>query len=107
MGWSIANLDNTVKISKSCMEDLKRFEEELGIDFYSDDELYFNSDHMEHMDYLWNEEVLEVLKKHKVNGRVTFGSLEGDNAGSFWGYDFKDGEVTHLEGEVVWKESKE
>ncbi|MFP5446682.1 MAG: hypothetical protein ACLGIY_24440 [Betaproteobacteria bacterium] len=64
--------------------------------------LNFDEDSMEHMDFVWNDEVLAVLADAKVNGRVTFGSLEGNNAGEFWGYDFKDGLMTKLTGAIHW-----
>ena len=50
--------------------------------------LMFISDHMEHMDYLWNESIINKLKEMKVKGDITFGSLDGDNAGDNWGYRF-------------------
>jgi len=66
--------------------------------------LAFNPDHQEHMDYLGNNPKLnKVLQKHKVKGDICFGSLEGDNAGSFWGYRFDGkGGMQELEGKLSW-----
>lgn len=66
--------------------------------------LYFNDDHMEHMDYLHDEVIQKVLCKHKVKGDICFGSLDGDNAGSFWGYRFDGkGGVVELKGTLVFE----
>jgi hypothetical protein len=87
--WSIACLENTLKISKKCAKDLcvakKETEYTYDESVYRDESglIVFNSDDMEHQDYLCQEEILEVLKKHKVNGKVLWGSLDGDNFGSF------------------------
>ncbi len=111
MGWSISLLDNTVEISDKCAAEL--FEKCADIcDWYDEEDvtyggyLQFNMDHSEHMDYVRNKAVLQVLKKYKVDGIITFGSLEGDNSGSFWGYQFDDGELTKLTGEVVFTPTK-
>lgn len=111
MSWRIANLVNTVAISKKCAKDLfdasMEFGDEIWLDVDSvieDGKLSFSSDAMEHMDYLWNDHIQAVLLKHKVSGDVCFGSLEGDNAGSFWGYRFDGkGVVINLKGELSWK----
>lgn len=70
------------------------------------DKLSFNSDHAEHMDYLANEygqKIIAVLNKHQVRGDICFGSLEGDNAGCFWGYRFDGkGNMKELTGKIVW-----
>lgn len=110
MSWRIGVYSNDLFISDACAADL--FElgtaEEL---WYSPHEvrdtngtLGFNEDHMEHMDYLCRSDIQNVLRKHKVNGTVTFHSTEGDNAGSAWGYRFEDGKLTELVGELVFRE---
>jgi hypothetical protein len=69
-----------------------------------DKHLTFNRDNMEHMDYLSSETpVIPILCRHKVKGDICFGSLEGDNEQTFWGYRF-DGKGGHkyLEGEIDW-----
>lgn len=147
MSWSIAEIKNTVKISKKCAQELfdldaylfcticeKKMSEllpgEEPWDFYCyekdhettasklgnlwdspeevtcDSKLSFNIDHMEWMDYIANsEEIKTTLKKHKVKGDICFGSLEGDNAGSFWGYRFDGkGGMKTLTGELTWSE---
>jgi len=111
MGWSINLIENTVQISQECASDLFNAGKEIGI-WYDEEEvskdgnLRFNPDHMEHMDYLCNDEITAVLEQHKVNGEVTFCSYEGDNAGSYWGYRFKDGKLTRLKrkkNDLQWK----
>jgi NAD-dependent DNA ligase len=111
MGWNIGTLDNTVKISAKCAKDLFETQKkrDVGIWYALSDVVYeghvtFNSDHAEWMDWLGHEEVLvQVLLRHKVKGDICFGSMEGDNAGSFWGYRFDgEGGMTKLEGMVAW-----
>lgn len=115
MSWSIGETVNTVKISNECAKELFEAQGENGEIWYNlEDVTYkgrvtFNSDHSEWMDWLaHNEELVEVLKKHKVRGDICFGSLEGDNAGSFWGYRFDGkGGMVELTGRVVYEEKRE
>lgn len=112
--WSIALLENTVKINKKTAQDLFKESEETGEEIWYElksvapkGKLTFNSDHMEHMDFLTNDDLLDVLLRNKVNGRICFGSLDGDQVGEFWGYEFDGkGGVSNLQGEITWK-SKE
>lgn len=100
MGWHINLVKNEVKITEAIVKEL-RFETDLAYEYEweSDDDVFafygaddirlnFNPDHMEHMDYLHDEDVQRVLKKHKVKGDVCFSSDDGDNAGTSWGYRF-------------------
>ncbi len=110
MGWNIAELDNTVVVDDACAKDLfeaQEYEQELWyeVDEVADEgQLMFIEDHMEHMDYLWREHIQAILQKHNVEGTVTFGSLEGDNAGSFWGYQFDGkGGMEKIKGTLSWK----
>lgn len=67
-------------------------------------ELYFGND--EGADWLENGSALEILERHNVKGEVLFGSVEGDNAGTFWGYRFVPGQKTiRLTGRLRWKDS--
>lgn len=111
--WRIHNTVNTVKVSKKCAQELFRsvtrntgFWNDVSEVTDRDGVLIFNEDHYEHMDFLWLEEIQKVLLKHKVKGDICFASLEGDNAGSFWGYRFdgKGGGVK-LDGEIVYTET--
>ena len=110
MSWSIANIVNEVKISKKCARELfeaQGYEGEAWSeieDVASAGKLNFNPDNMEHMDYIGNNDaVRQVLLKYKVKGDICFGSLEGDNAGSFWGYRFDGkGGMSALEGKIEW-----
>lgn len=124
MSWNIGLISNTVTFSRKCAEALMAIAgdngdsdndwpdheilwndiEELKIDD-KNYQLYFDEDHGEHMDFLnERDDILDVLLKHKVNGDITFASVEGDNAGQCWGYRFKDGVLTELVGEIVYKE---
>lgn len=114
MGWSIALLENTVEISETCAKDLFAAQEYEDETWYELDDvtyegyLSFNGDHMEHMDYLDDEKYQAVLKTHKVEGDICFGDVEGDNAGSFWGYRFDGkGGMVKLTGRIVFEEVKE
>ena len=116
MSWSISNIDNSVVLTKEqafqllkvpsyfnsigdycgTFEEVFPSETEIsdaldeffsvdGDDYY----LVFIEDHMEHMDYLaCHKDILDTLQHMGVTGDITFGSLDGDNAGSFWGYRF-------------------
>ena len=107
MSWQISLLENTVQVDTECEKELQAYYEQNICD---DDCVYrgklnFNEEHSEHMDFVSHEGIREILSRHKVSGRVCFGSLQGDNANSFWGYEFKNGDLTHLSGKVVWLES--
>ena len=114
MGWYIAEIINNAEISDKCAEELfeaQDFESEIW--YAKDDVVYngrlnFDPDHMEHMDYVWKPKIQEVLKKHNVKGDICFGSLEGDNFGSFWGYRFDGkGGMQELEGMLSWYVKKQ
>lgn len=107
MGWNISLIENTVKVSAQAQETLHKLDN--GYIFEPDDcgalrgKLEFNSDHMEHMDYLVHEDVRDALVAHGASGRVLFGDLEGDASGSFWGYEFSHGRCVDLKGKLVWE----
>lgn len=107
--WSISNIDNTVKLSKKQALELTKISKYMSIvgDYYEDPvfandedlltemfeksgkdkfQIRFISDHMEHMDYV--SQIADSLKQLKVKGDITFGSMDGDNSGQFWGYRF-------------------
>lgn len=115
MGWYINCVENTLKITEDCA--LELFENGVHEYYWDDGDLddnlrqvydpktglvEFNPDHMEHQDFLWDEEVQAILLKHKANGRVLWTSADGDNAGQSWGYEFKDGVLKELSGTVHW-----
>lgn len=110
MGWQISLQTNDVHITDECAKDLWEatgkenpwWDEEEVTD--GENRLFFNCDHMEHMDYMWNKAIQAVLLKHKVNGDICFSSADGDNSGDNWGYRFKDGVMTRLRGVVTYVE---
>lgn len=105
MGWSIGVIRNDVKITKACGKELQAWlKDTLGeFDVYLDGKIDFNEDWGESMDFLFYEEAQDILRKYKVKGDICFGSLEGDNAGKFWGYRFNGKDpVTYLTGSVAY-----
>jgi len=113
MGWSIAVIDNTVKINKEIVKDLIKAQSydgeilyEEDVDYFFDEEtgtIQFDSDAMEHMDWVGDSDFHSVLQEHKVKGVIKFGSLDGDNFGEFWGYSFDgQGGMCKIEGRLVW-----
>lgn len=97
MGWTINEFENnTLKLTKKQAKELyaaQAYEGEVWDypDSILDDGgyLFFNSDHMEHMDYLSNNDgIVAKLREFKIQGRVLFCSHEGDNAGEYWGHEF-------------------
>lgn len=114
--WSIILVKNDLKISKKCAEALLG---EEGTDGYYDGEcageygweglsdlfdansgkLVFNSDHFEHMDFVWR--VWKVLAEHEAKGEIVFASAEGDNKGEAWSYRFDGkGAFEHRQGKL-------
>ncbi len=116
--WNIAKVVNTLELTDECIDELWENNSSIGLDWEEKEEFYytnkkgekyfyFNSDHMEHMDYMWHKEIIEIIKKHKLKGDVCFESVEGDNAGSKWGYRYDGkGGFVKLIAEVSWVESK-
>lgn len=112
MSWSISELKNTVKVSVELAEKLYNAQKSNRAFIWEDEDevlsgeyLYFNTDHQEHMDYLNNKFVIDLLTENKVEGVICFGSLEGDNEGEFWGYKFDgQGNVKKLKGKINWEE---
>lgn len=112
--WTIHLITNSVKVTEKCAKDLLKagkhdpFEDlDDVLKYGSKDKLFFNSDHYEHMDWLHEKKLQNVLKKHKVEGDITFADFEGDACGSMWGYRFDGkGGMTTLTGNIVWFEDK-
>lgn len=103
MGWSIGVNINTLRMDQEVADRLIDSADNNGhcISYDPDEGISFDQDAMEHMDFLWQEWAQEILDHPSVNGDVVFGSLEGDNKGSNWGYRFKAGKVTTLKAKVV------
>lgn len=102
--WSIECLRNDVtNVDSKVNEKLRKLVWWENGDQVIDGKLIFNSDDMEHMDWLGDNKVRQLLAKNGAVGVVCFGSLEGDNANSFWGYSFGNGKCTQLVGQVVWQ----
>ncbi len=95
MGWRINLVKNDLVLTPEACEGIAAIKN----DCYTTrgDHLYFNSNHLEWMDYVWDKKVLAVIKKHKLSGEILFSSSEGDNANTGWGYRFEKGKLTNLE----------
>ncbi|MBI4991629.1 MAG: hypothetical protein HZB99_00210 [Candidatus Harrisonbacteria bacterium] len=112
--WTIAETLNTVKISAKCARELFEAQEDGEEIWYSLEnvtykgKLTFNPDHNEHMDFLRRDDkYVSILRRHKVKGDICFGSLDGDNAGEFWGYRFDGkGGMKRLTGRLEYREKK-
>lgn len=109
MSWNIHILTNNVKVPEEAMADValeivraapEKFEDAnaltdrpdaLNMVFYGG-KLAFDPDDMEWVDYVTrNPEVCAALARAGAVGRLAFGCLDGDDAGSFWGVDFAAG----------------
>lgn len=113
MGWYINECVNTVEISEECAKDIHRTDpyrwDSVNDVFWTNRDgcnvLNFVSDDMEHMDFVSDPSVQQILKKHKVKGDICFASEDGDNAGDAWGYRFDGmGGMKLLVAERVWTE---
>lgn len=122
--WRVSVLENKVKLTKkfkkALIKEIKEkkltdvgdihgcnvsnwTEEEFNDCLFDGDFLFFNADHFEHIDYLsHNKKLIKFMNKHKLKGKITFGSLDGDQFGQFWGYEFKDGKMKELVGNINW-----
>ena len=115
MSWKIHNVLNTLKTTNKCSEELDFYykKEIAGYQWPDDPEepawisdngfIWFMEDDMEHMDYVSNKEIQEILCRHKAKGQIGFADFEGDDKGNLWGYDFDGkGNMTKLVGKIVW-----
>ncbi len=101
MSWDIACIRNDIILTEECAADLYEIDDDR-IAVSDDLKLVFSHEHHEFMDYVGELETQLVLKNHKVCGSIGFGSLQGDNFNTFWGYQFSNGECRKLKGYVKW-----
>jgi hypothetical protein len=108
MGWQIRNEVNTVAVNRQVALALCRSSAASEYDWEQPDDviygarLQFNSDHMEHMDYIGHSEVQDILNHFKVKGDICFSSTNG---GMSWGYRFDGkGGVVPLRAVTTWVE---
>lgn len=112
--WKVSVIENTLKlnskIAKEIYEESQLSQDGLWDsedDVLEDKKLFFNEDHFEHVDYFTHKKaasyLIKILKKHKISGQVLFGSLDGDQFGKFWGYNFSNGKMNKVKGKLVWK----
>ena len=108
MSWNIGIRENTLvigdnEVADRLIEDADANYQNIFIDDRS--RIVFDSDAMEHMDFLWEDWALKALDDPSVNGDVVFMSAEGDNRGGIWGYRFKAGKMTELKAVVTMVEA--
>jgi hypothetical protein len=98
MAWSIGTVLNTVVVPEAVQDKLIELVESEGhyISFNKDGTIQFCDDAMEHMDFLWDPDVQILLESANTQGVVVFSSVEGDNAGDFWGYKFHGDKTIQL-----------
>lgn len=125
MSWTIYCIKNSTVVPAACAQKCKEvIGKKMMIfnDYYGDGwmldaadkedgPLFFNIDHMEHMDWISGEavpEFFEIMKEFKVNGEVHFMDAEQGDPVDFWGHRWVDGEYTALTGKlnVDWVPSK-
>ena len=64
----------------------------------NDNNIEFDSDAMEHMDFLNEDWALQFIEKHKLSGEVIFNSLEGGQGYlDMWGYHFNNGAMVTMD----------
>jgi len=118
MGWHINLVENTVKVPKAAAleilsneacgiagvirnEDFDQPAENFLDELLHKGKFIFNSDHMEHMDFMHEDVVIDALKKHKAKGAIVFCSHDGDNRGQMWSYHFDGkGGYQHRSGKI-------
>jgi len=94
MGWIINETVNTVKLTDECIDDLWKHKNKFLVNWKNKRDIFkyksnnkylkFNDDHMEYI----CSNVIEILKKHKVNGEICFESVILNDSGTKWGYQF-------------------
>jgi hypothetical protein len=106
MSWQIGVKENTLKITKECFAELEKWGENEGHSLYhkQNGTIAFDSDAMEHMDFISDDDVRCIIVKHGGLGDVVFMSAEGDNRGAIWGYRFKKGKCVSLNAVVTYEE---
>jgi hypothetical protein len=95
MGWYINLVKNDLTLSSKAEAAINAISSDIGASA-KDGKLVFKRDHLEHMDYMWQEKVRQVLSANKVSGEVCFSSSDGDNKGQAWGYRYVDGVESKL-----------
>ncbi|MBB3752491.1 hypothetical protein FHT44_005003 [Mycolicibacterium sp. BK634] len=101
MSWHVGVYENTLTMDAAVAERLIAEGDNQGyLLFYENDKLTIDGDPAEHIDFFWQDWAEEILDDSSVNGVFAFISAEGDNAGSIWGYQFDQGRVTELVGEI-------
>lgn len=98
MSWNIGLFYNNLKIPQNLQEDLEALAEEYYHCIYFGDDglLCFDGDAMEHQDFLHEEWFRNFAQEHAISGSVVWGSVEGDNRGQLWGYNFWHGNYDRL-----------
>lgn len=105
MGWRIGCLKNTLTFPPECDSALIAWADANGHEqIVYRGELQWGD--LEHACwFMYEEEVIDIFVKHGTRGEVLWGSVDGDNAGSFWGWRFEEGRCVKLKGTLTWAEN--
>lgn len=114
--WRLEVMENTVALSQEQAEQLvDRLEKtwddyanylsahedkEALVAFFGGDVIEFDSDCMEHMDYLHDPNMQAALVAVGARGFVTIGDFQGDNAGWVWTHEFTEAGYVYTVGKV-------
>lgn len=104
MGWQIGCLQNTLDFNETCTTELNAWAAAHGHDMlvYQG---YIMWGELEHACwFMYEREVIAIFVKHGTRGETLWGSVDGDNAGSFWGWRFEEGRCVTLKGALTWAE---
>lgn len=104
--WRIDVLENSIALTQEQAEKLVGILEktwgdygiyldaheskEALVEFFGADVIEFDSECMEHMDYLHDPDMQAALVAVGARGFATLGDFQGDNAGYAWTHEFTD-----------------
>lgn len=98
MSWNIGTFYNDLYFPEDIRDEFVELASSQGhyVDFWKE-KLLFDSDAMEHQDFMWTEWFEKFVSKNiDIKGKVIWGCLEGDDAGEMWGYVVGKGVVSRL-----------
>lgn len=116
MGWHIDVMENTIALSVEQAERLVNIlentwgdygiylhahgDKQALIELFSGETIEFDSDCMEHMDYLQDGDMQAAFVAIGARGFVTLGDFHGDSQGYAWTHEFTDAGYSYGVGEI-------